>query len=210
MSYHGFIPLIKQNLHQQVPNDRAPTVLEIGIDRGVTLVPIVAFLARTRQSFTVIGVDIVVQEQVQIVLQNLDLQHTQQVFCIEGNSLEVMPKMIDQGMNFDVVLLDGDHNYHTVSEEMKYIEALTHPGSIVVCDDYDGRWSERDLWYAEREGYESVKMATAKVETEKHGVKPAIDEWLALHAEWNLSKPIQGEPVLLMRKAPTTRTDKAA
>ena len=201
MSYHGYISLVKQYIHQAVPQERAPTVLEVGIDRGVTMIPIVAFLARTREAFAYVGLDIKVQEQVQTVISHLDLTQTQQAYCVEQNSLEALPKMVDQGMKFDVFLLDGDHNYHTVSEEMKYVEALTHPGSIVICDDYDGRWSDRDLWYTERPGYEDNKIATTKVETEKHGVKPAIDEWLDAHPEWQKAQPVKGEPVLLMRKA---------
>lgn len=165
------------------------------------MLPLVVFLARTRPHFAFVGVDILVQEQVKIMLMNLDLTQTQQAHCIEGNSLEVLPRMVDQGMKYDVVLLDGDHNYHTVAEEMKMIESLTYPGSLVICDDYDGRWANKDLWYADREGYEANKHATNKVETEKHGVKAAIDEWLDAHPEWQKAQPIQGEPILLMRRA---------
>ena len=164
------------------------------------LVPIVVFLARTRQQFLVMGVDIKVQEQVNLMLGGLDLLPSQQVHCIEGNSLTVLPQMVEQGMKFDVLLLDGDHNYHTVKEELQYVERLTNPGALVICDDYDGRWSERDLWYSEREGYEGVKIASPRVETEKHGVKPAIDEWLLAHPDWSKSQPVAGEPVMLSRR----------
>lgn len=199
MAYHGFLPLIKQYIHQQVPKERAPTVLEVGIDRGVSMIPLVVFLARTREAFAYVGLDIMVQEQVTVMISHLDLKQTQQAYCVEQNSLEALPKMVQQDMKFDVILLDGDHNYYTVAEEMKHIEALTHPGSMVICDDYDGRWAEKDLFYADRPGYEKVKIATPKQETEKHGVKPAVDEWLASHPEWKKSKPVQGEPILLMR-----------
>lgn len=201
MAYHGYLPLIKQFIHEQVPQDRAPAILEVGIDRGVSLVPLVVFLARTRQTFTAIGLDILVQEQVKVVLSNLDLMPTQQAYCIEGNSLDVLPKIVEQKMKFDVILLDGDHNYHTVAKEMSYLEDLCHPGTLVICDDYSGRWAEKDLWYAERGGYEENKHATPKVETEKHGVKAAIDEWLEAHPDWQKAQPIPGEPILLMRKA---------
>lgn len=201
MAYHGYIPLIKQYLFQQLPKEHVPTLLEIGVDRGVTFLPLVMFLARTRPQFLAVGVDIMVQEQVKLMLANIDLQQAQQAYCLEANSLEAMPRMISQGMKFDVVLLDGDHNYHTVKQEMELLESLTHPHSLVICDDYDGRWSERDLWYAEREGYEGNKLASAKVDTEKHGVKPAIDEWLEKHPEWQKAQPVPGEPILLMRKA---------
>lgn len=201
MSYVGYIPLVKQFIFQQLPKEHVPTVLEVGIDRGTSLLPLVVFLARTRESFTAVGVDVKVQESVALMLANFDLQPQQQAFCLQGNSLEVLPKMVSQGMKFDVVLLDGDHNYHTVSKELEHLEALTHPHSLVVIDDYDGRWAEKDLWYSEREGYEDVKAATPKVETEKHGVKVAVDEWLDAHPEWQKAKPIPGEPIILLRKA---------
>ena len=178
-----------------------PSVLEVGIDRGTTFVPLTVFLARTRDRFDLVGIDIKVQESVALMLANLDLLEEQHAYCVQGNSLEVLPKVVEQKLKFDVVLLDGDHNYHTVSQELSYLEDLTHPHSLVVIDDYDGRWSERDLWYAEREGYEDVKEATPRVETEKHGVKAAVDEWLEAHPVWQKAKPIPGEPILLMRKA---------
>lgn len=199
MAYHGYASLVKGFI-SQLPPKHVPSVLEVGIDRGVMLIPLVAFLARTREVFAVIGVDIMVQEQVQIMLANLDLRPTQHAHCVEANSLETLPKMIDQGMKFDVILLDGDHNYHTVAEELKHLDALTHQHSIVIIDDYDGRWAEKDLWYADRPGYEEVKIATPQVGTDKHGVKPAVDEWLSAHPEWHKSKPVQGEPILLMRQ----------
>jgi len=164
-------------------------------------VPLVAFLARVREKFVAIGVDILVQDQVKIVLQNLDLTKAQQAFCIEANSLTVIPQMVDQRMKFDVVLIDGDHNYYTVAEELKHLEAITFPHSLVIIDDYEGRWSDRDMFYAEREGYEDVKCATPKVDTTKHGVKPAVDEWLESHPEWKKAQPVPGEPILLMRQA---------
>jgi|SRR5581483_11497469 len=200
MSYHGYIPLVKQYLHQQVAPSVSPALLEIGVDRGVTFLSLVVFLARTRPAFTAIGVDILVQEQVQLMLQNIDRQPSQNAYLLEKNSLEVLPVMVEQGLQFDVLLLDGDHNYHTVKQEMELVGKLIKPNGIVICDDYDGRWSDRDLWYAQREGYEGNAHATKPVDTDKHGVKPAIDEWLAEHPEWQKAQPITGEPVLLMRK----------
>jgi predicted O-methyltransferase YrrM len=201
ISYVGYIPLVKQYIFQHLPVEHPVGLLEVGVDRGTTLIPLVAFLARTRPVFGVVGVDIKVQEQVHLMVSNLDLQEGQRAVLMQGNSLEVLPKMTEQGFKFDVILLDGDHNYHTVSKELEHLEALTHPHSLVVIDDYDGRWSDKDLWYAERDGYEDVKSATPRVEGTKHGVKLAVDEWLEAHPGWEKSKPITGEPILLMRKA---------
>ena len=197
MSYVGYLPTLKSFIHQ-FPPEHAPSILEVGVDRGCTLIPLVAFLARTRPAFVMMGIDVMVQEQTQIIVQNLDLQRDQRAYLHQGNSLEALPKLVAQGLKFDMVLLDGDHNYHTVCEELKHLEALTYEHSIVVCDDYSGRWAERDLWYSERPGYEG-SIATQKVDTEKHGVKAAVDEWLLTHPKWFAACPIQGEPVLLSR-----------
>lgn len=196
MAYHGFLRLLKDRF-ASYPKGYVPSLLEVGVDRGVTYLTLVNFLARTRDSFLAVGVDVLIQEQVRIMLSNADLSGQQAAFLVEGNSLLALPRMIQQNMKFDVVLLDGDHNYHTVSQEMGMLPHLVKDGGVVVIDDYDGKWSERDLWYAEREGYEGNKNVSQRVDTEKHGVKPAVDEWLAAHPEWVKSKPIMGEPIML-------------
>ena len=173
--------------------------MEIGVDRGVTLIPLVAFLARTRREFGVAGIDIKVQEQIRIMIANLDLQDGQYVALIEDNSLNVLPEMIKQNAKCDVVLLDGDHNYYTVSRELEMITSISYDHTIVVVDDVSGRWENKDLWYADRPGYENNRTATLQVETEKHGVKAAVDDFLFKHLDWNIVKPIQGEPAVLTR-----------
>lgn len=196
MSYHGLLPLCKGFL-DSLHKDASPKVLEVGVDRGVSFITLTTFLARTRESFASIGVDIKIQEQVQIMLANLDLQASQQSYLIEDNSLTVLPKMIEQNMKFDLVLLDGDHNYHTVSKEMSLLSSLVTENSLIVIDDYDGRWSNRDLWYAERPDYETVSVATKPVSTDKTGVQPAVDEWLEKNSSWKKFKLTSGEPIVL-------------
>lgn len=196
MSYHGTIPLVKNFLRTLT---HPPAVLEVGVDRGVTFLSIVTFMARTKQEFLAVGVDVKVQEQVSIMLHHLDLQPKQSAFLLEKNSLEALPLMVEQKMKFDVIFLDGDHNYHTVSNELVTLQSLITDTGIIVVDDYEGRWSERDLWYVDRPGYEDVSIASSKVDTEKHGVKPAVDEFLAANPEWKKLAPVGGEPVILTR-----------
>lgn len=175
-------------------------MLEVGVDRGVMFIILTAFLARAKQAFTIVGIDVAVQEQVAIMANNFDLTKDQNVVLVQENSLTALPKLVEQNLKFDVVLIDGDHNYHTVSKELECLEAITHKHSAVIIDDYSGRWSEDDLWYADRPGYEANDRTTKKVDTEKHGVKAAVDEFVAAHPEWKLSQPFGGEPVLLLRE----------
>ena len=178
-----------------------PRVLEVGIDAGTSLIPLLVFLTRTREEFYVVGVDIKVREQLAITLNNIDVSDKQNLHLVEANSLDVMPKLIESNMKFDLLLLDGDHNYHTVSKELQYLDALLEEGGMAIIDDYEGRWAEKDLWYAERDGYQDVKIATQKIDTEKHGVKTAVDEFLEGTAKWTTSRPIGGEPIVLTRSS---------
>lgn len=195
MSYHGYLPIVKSYL----AGLQSPAVLEIGVDRGVSFLTLATFMARRHPQFFIAGIDIMVQEAVRIQLQHLDLQPNQDACLLEGNSLDMLPKMAGK-LKFDVVLLDGDHNYHTVSQELKLLEALTTPASIIVVDDYDGRWATRDLFYADRAGYEAVTSATPRVDTDKHGVQPAVDGWLAANPSWRKVKLMPGEPVMLLHE----------
>lgn len=178
-----------------------PTLLEVGVDTGASFITLSTFLARTRPEFVAVGIDIKIQDAVVVMLQNLDRdENKQRVILAQGNSLDLLPTLTAQNAKFDLLMIDGDHNYHTVKNEMTHVDALLAPGGVVVIDDYDGRWSDKDLWYAERAGYENVKDATQRVETEKHGVKIAVDEWLSVNTGWESAKLLAGEPILLRRK----------
>jgi predicted O-methyltransferase YrrM len=196
MAYHGYIPPIKQFL-SQIPN---PKVLEVGLCKGITTVPLFVFMSRFHENFEFIGVDVLLQESLLVMIRNIDVSSTQKLILYQDSSLNVLPKLTETSRKFDVVLLDGDHNYYTVSKELEYLDLLTNENSLVLIDDYHGRWSEKDLWYAEKEGYESVNNATKRIDTEKHGVKSAVDDFLMKNSNWELSTPIKGEPVMLTRK----------
>ena len=178
-----------------------PSFLEIGLDRGVTFIPLVVSLCRNREKFCAVGVDIIVQEQLKLTLQNIDYSSGQEVLLHEMNSLDFLPLLVEQHAKFDLILLDGDHNYYTVSRELKLITQLVSPHSIVFVDDYSGRHATSDMWYAERPGYERATNATMPVDTDKHGVKAAVDDFVAANAGWKMLGPHVGEPVVLCNKA---------
>lgn len=197
MAYHGYLPVIKNYIDQF---QHAPSILEIGVDTGASFISIATHLLRTKQEFALIGVDVKIQDSVKIIASNLDRSDNQNLYLVEQNSLKVLPDLIEQNIKFDVIMLDGDHNYHTVSNELKHIENVIYDHTLIVIDDYHGRWSEHDMWYSEREGYENVSCATQKISTEKQGVKAAVDDWLQSHPDWNKYKLMPGEPVILTKQ----------
>lgn len=196
MAYHGYIPFIKKFL-SEIKN---PKILEIGLDKGITTIPLYVFLCRAHENFEFIGVDVLIQEPLMITLKNIDASQGQSAKIYQDSSLNVLPKLTEDPRKFDVILLDGDHNYYTVSKELSYLDGLLSENGIIIIDDYHGRWAEKDLWYSEREGYESVENATKKVETEKRGVKPAVDEFIEANQKWEKFVLMEGEPIVLRRK----------
>jgi len=196
MAYHGYIPVVKRYL----TNFINPTVLEVGLDRGVTTIPIITFMSRFHNKFRFVGIDILLQESLKITLSHLDLSSDQVVDIRTENSLTVLPSLAKENLKFDVVFLDGDHNYYTVAKELEHLNELTHDKSLVVIDDYYGKWSERDLWYSQRQEYHDVTAATVPQNTERHGVRPAVDEFVSSNPMWKMETLMQGEPVILMRR----------
>lgn len=196
MAYHGYIPLIKAYLSRI----ESPKVLEIGLDKGITTIPLVVFMTRFHKSYEFVGVDVAVQEPLRITLGNIDMAAGQSVRLLQENSLKVLPRLAESEEKFDVILIDGDHNYFTVQKELQNLTRLSKNTSLVVIDDYHGKWSDKDLWYAEREGYEGNSEVTIREETSKHGVKPAVDDFLEANPEWQSISLVKGEPIVLHRK----------
>ena len=193
MAYHGLYPVMK-SLLEQIPQ---PKVLEIGVDRGVTFLTLFHFLTLVHKEFLLEGVDIRFDETTKIMMDNFAVLYETQVakFYLE-NSLKFLEN--NKEKKYNLVLLDGDHNYFTVQKELELLHEVANENAMIICDDYFGRWSERDLFYSTRETHSKIKEATPVVQTEKHGVKAAVDEFLQLHPEWKF-KYASGEPVILTR-----------
>ena len=97
-------------------------------------------------------------------------------------------------------MIDGDHNYATVSKELKYIEKLCFDSTIIVVDDYNGRWSDKDLHYKERDSHNDIDSLEKLPDVlDKRGVKAAVDDWLEASGEWKMLSDNVNEPVFLMK-----------
>ena len=65
--------------------------------------------------------------------------------CLKTRSLEYFELPEFQG--FELYLIDGDHNYYSVSQELASIHRYFKPGDMVLFNDVAGAWSRRDLYY---------------------------------------------------------------
>lgn len=164
MGYSQFLGVI-DNIVQNIDK---PRILEIGIEYGNITIPMLTSLLREGKDFYYYGIDIELKNNVKEFVSSLN---NDQIHLIEKNSLIQLPKMQD---TFDLVLVDGDHNYYTVSNELKYITNMIHDKSIVICDDYHSIYDFYDYWYSR---HVFNLKATRKIQTLKKGVVPAIEGW---------------------------------
>tara|TARA_R110000824_G_scaffold60853_14_gene162430 strand:+ start:6727 stop:7473 length:747 start_codon:yes stop_codon:yes gene_type:complete len=197
-----------------------PRILEIGVDKGQTAIPLLHNMCLQSQGgdyFKYVGIDvrhdITLQEQIgamkKIVLftesddfENGTMTLTEDALWntayLINNSLNVLPML--EGLKFDVIMIDGDHNYATVSKELKYIEKLCFDSTIIVVDDYNGRWSDKDLHYKERDSHNDIDSLEKLPDVlDKRGVKAAVDDWLEASGEWKMLSDNVNEPVFLMK-----------
>lgn len=191
MAYHGiFRTLIKT--HVSATTKSPLKIVEIGVDAGMTFVPLAAHLARTHNEFELYGVDIDIKEHVKIIMKGLTLSEGQKTNLVQQNSLEFLPVMLERGEKFDVILLDGDHNYSTVSRELNMIYSLIDWScGYLVIDDYVGKYATTDMWYGT-----PPDLSRQLPGQSKQGVATAVNEWLKAHNELRVMH-IWGEPIVV-------------
>ena len=194
MSYLGYVNLMTTFL-EKFDN---PKVLEIGVDKGQTTLPLLANLVSSGRPFKYAGVDILVRndliEQV-CALKGVQLgnpikydgvaysRENWNTYLFESNSMKELPTWVKCGWKFDLILIDGDHNYHTVLEDLKNAQHLAHPGTLFIIDDYNGRFAENDLFYSEKPEYSNKNLGDRQTLTTegKVGVRAAVNDWYTHH-----------------------------
>ena len=203
MSYMGFTEIMTQYCEHL----NVPSVLEIGIDRGQTSLPLLHNLVNiTGGTFFYVGIDIrpnstftnqilqmrdlrtviIQQDKKEEIAKSFDTIEEKKfpanTVIIWGNSLDVLPVLKSRKLKFDLVLIDGDHNYDTVSQELSFLKDITYPASMVVCDDYNSeRHSNKDSSYISYESHSGVvdKFTDLDLGSAKGvGANQAIDHWI--------------------------------
>ncbi len=85
--------------------------------------------------------------------QDLDAKYAvdSRVQVIESNSLDALTSSqpIGPASGFDCILIDGDHNWYTVFNELRLVRerALVRPGGFIFLHDVDWPYGRRDLYY---------------------------------------------------------------
>jgi len=190
MSYGNYISIISSFLN----TIESPKILEIGIEHGAPTLAILNNLIDKNSNFYYYGIDIHIRDNIkEFALKNKDYN----IHFHEQNSLDQLPILVEEAQKFDLILLDGDHNYYTVTRELNYIQNLMHQQSYLIVDDYHGPWALSDYWYGEEHDspQKGNPMASKKIKDDivKHGVQTATNDWLDNNKELELYSLSEGE-----------------
>ena len=93
----------------------------------------------------------------------------------KNNSLDVLPNLSG---TFDCILIDGDHNWYTVFNELRLIRqrGLLRPGGMIFFHDVEWPYGRRDLYYQPdtippeyRQEYENKGIIRGRSQLADHG-----------------------------------------
>ena len=184
-------------------------ILEIGVERGQTKIPLIQRLIDYNVKFQYDAVDI---DHCTEVFDTLGFfsKHPvdQELTFININSLKFLPWAVSgaktykhKGANVTlhdlfkreekkpevvnrqpgwgpdtIIMIDGDHNYGTVTQELEFCTQLSNHKTIIVIDDYNTKWAERNMYYAERDSHKHLDGTQREsfLGNKREGVRNAV------------------------------------
>ena len=130
---------------------------------------------------------------------------------IRKPSLEVLPNL--KGKSFDCVIIDGDHNWYTVYNELQLLEPIISENGAIFLHDISWPYGRRDLYYCPERippefRHPYAKKGIIKGQSElaangghnpdlnnatleggpRNGVLTAIEDFMTIDPKWNLKK----------------------
>lgn len=98
--------------------------------------------------------------------------------CVKDRSLNYLESQDFTGS--DVYMIDGDHNFYTVFQELAAIHPHCKPGDILLYNDVAGAWARKDLYY------DPSFIPPEYLSGKKQGVLTAINSFLDSKSERRL------------------------
>jgi cephalosporin hydroxylase len=137
---------------------RPKVVVEVGLKFATTLLmPIFKRYGATRY----IGIDPVARYQCPAEYAGF-FEYRQEY------SLDALPAISEA----DLVMLDGDHTYYTVMNELQLLHRILKPGMVILLHDVEEPWARKDLYY------NKDLIPPEFVDGDKQGVLTAVEDFL--------------------------------
>ena len=116
-------------------------VIEVGVEEGLHTRALLDACLRRHGRF--IGIDPLPGDSIKELLAACPYAE-----LIESPSLDALQCLMSQGATADVIVVDGDHNYFTVFQELALIDRLLSSDGVVYLHDVGWPYGRRDMYYA--------------------------------------------------------------
>ena len=117
-------------------------IIEIGFNAGHSA----EIFLENNKNLRMISFDLGEHKYVKPAKEYLDLKYPNRHKLILGNSIETLPKFIEENKDktFDFIFIDGGHEYEIVNQDLKNCYFLSHKDTIVALDDtiYTFGWEQ--------------------------------------------------------------------
>jgi GT2 family glycosyltransferase len=190
---HWFLKLLIYPLLEAI---RPRTIVEVGVELGTVTVPLLRW---TEDYGTVVHA---IDPDPTLNVDRLIAEHGERLRFHRAKSLEVLGEIV----NVDLALIDGDHNWYTVINELRALELSAREGGreppVILLHDVGWPYGRRDLYYdpesipeAHRQPHARMGIAPGRVElgpgmndhlenallegTAANGVLSAVEDFLA-------------------------------
>lgn len=116
-----------------VNSDSITNVMEIGFNAGHSAE---TFLS-SNKNIKLVSFDIGYHHYVKLGKEFIDNNYPNRHELILGNSLDSIPEYINKNNNktFDLIFIDGGHDYNTAKKDLLNCKKLSHKNTIVIMDD---------------------------------------------------------------------------
>lgn len=117
-------------------------IMEIGFNAGHSA----EIFLETNKNIHLTSFDLGLNPYVKSAKKFIDNQYPNRHTLIAGNSLKTIPEYVRNNPNrkFDLLFIDGGHDYETAKKDMENCYHLAHKDSIVILDDtvFNENWQE--------------------------------------------------------------------
>ncbi len=131
--YSQQVPKQVERLKELIKNENIKNVMEIGFNAGHSA----ELFLSTNPNIHLTSFDIGVHDYMKVGKTYIDNTYPNRHNLIIGDSTISVPKYIEENANkkFDLIFIDGGHDYKVAKADVINCKKLAHKDSIVIIDD---------------------------------------------------------------------------